>query len=638
MIKQQNILFLLLSLFVTVKPAAGDLDTSFNPGGTVPGTVQTTISNPITAAYSVAIQADSKIVVVGQTNTGDFITPVDQFALVRYNTDASLDTTFNGTGIVTTNILGNSVARSVKIQSDGKIVVAGYSGAQIAIARYNTNGSLDTTFNPTGVGSGIPGVTVTSIGIQARANSLAIQADGKLVVAGFGFPGSDVNIAVVRYNTDGSLDSSFNGTGIVTTSIGTVSNATSVAIQADGKIVVGGNSGFKNQFTVVRYNTDGTIDAATFNPTGSGSGVPGAVVTTINNIASSEFLNGIAIQADGKIVTSGTSTAGSANQFASTRYNTDGSLDTGYNGTGKLLITFPQGSSTATSIAIQADQKILLGGSVDEAPSTRFALARVNTDGTLDSTFGSSGLVVTALSGFSNASINGIAIQPDSRIVVAGSFQSGITYNFAAARYLPVDVNISITSPANNSTITTNQPVITGTGNPNTQVNVVIRNSSNVIVFSGSVVSNSSGNWSLPIAPTTLTNGNYTVTATLLGVSTTNSFTVNAPNIAIASPANNSIVTTNQPTITGTANPNAQVSIVIRNSSNVIVFSGSTVANSSGSWSLPIAPATLPNGRYTVTATVSGASITNSFTVNFAGQCIANIDLLTQAIRNKYGQ
>ncbi len=186
-----------------------------------------------------AIQIDGKIVVAGQSGNGSN----HDFAVVRYNGDGSLDSSFNGTGKVITPIgNGDDNGNSVAIQSDGKIVVAGssYNGSNhdFAIARYNSDGTLDTSFNGTGK-------LTTPVGSSDDYGySVAVQSDGKIVVAGESFvTGSNLDFSVVRYNPNGSLDLSFNGTGKVITDVGGSGDfETSMAIQSDGKIVVVGYS------------------------------------------------------------------------------------------------------------------------------------------------------------------------------------------------------------------------------------------------------------------------------------------------------------------------------------------------------------------------------------------------------------
>jgi uncharacterized delta-60 repeat protein len=178
--------------------------------------------------------------------------------------EGDLDTTFDSDGKVTTAIgASDNEAYSVAIQSDGKIVAAGSSkngsNYDFALARYNTDGTLDTNF-------GTGGKVITAIGSSTDvAESVAIQSDGKIVAAGFSNNGSNNDFALVRYNTNGTLDTTFDSDGKVTTAIGSANDAAySVAIQSDGKIVAAGfsNNGSNNDFALVRYNTNGSLDTS----------------------------------------------------------------------------------------------------------------------------------------------------------------------------------------------------------------------------------------------------------------------------------------------------------------------------------------------------------------------------------------
>ena len=374
---------LMAVVVATVLAAAGDLDTTFDGDGIV-----TTDFGSDDGAVDVAIQADGKIVAAGSSG--------GKFALARYNSDGSLDTTFGTGGLVTTAFASDSGGGAVAIQSDGKIVHAGIKFAGVdnfALARYNIDGSLDTTF-------GTGGLVTTNMGFAA-AHDVAIQADGKIVAVGT----DDVRFALARYNSDGSLDTTFDGDGKVFTAMGTVGVAAfGLAIQSDGKILAAGDS--DGNFALARYNSDGSLDT-TFDGDG--------LVTTA--FASDSGGGAVAIQSDGKIVHAGIKFAGVDN-FALARYNIDGSLDTTF-GTGGLVTT-EMGSEPAHNVAIQADGKIVaLGGS--------FALARYNSDGSLDTTFGTGGKVFTAM----GTEAFGLAIQSDGKIVTAGKSDG----NFALARY-----------------------------------------------------------------------------------------------------------------------------------------------------------------------------------------------------------
>ena len=251
---------------------------------------------------SVTVQADGKIVVAG---VGTGIGTGTDFAVVRYNADGSLDTTFGTGGKILTPIGTGTAANagySVTVQADGKIVVAGYgsgnaTGTDFAVVRYNTDGSLDTGF-------GTGGKIVTPVGTTTSSDtgrSVTIQADGKIVVAGQG-QGSGTDIAVVRYNADGSLDTTFGTGGKILTPVGTGTGTSNdagygVTVQADGKIVVAGfgvDSGTSNDFAVVRYNANGTLDTG-FGPNGTGK-----ILTPVGTGTSNDYGQSVVIQADAK--------------------------------------------------------------------------------------------------------------------------------------------------------------------------------------------------------------------------------------------------------------------------------------------------------------------------------------------------
>ncbi len=397
--------------------APGDLDLTF--GGT--GKVTTDIGGSDDSGSGVVVQSDGKIILAGTSTNGSS----SYFTVVRYKIDGSLDTSFNGIGKVATSISnGDNYARSVALQSDGKIVVAGSSGVtsnpDFAVLRYNTNGTLDTTFNGTGT------VTTEFIGADDHANSVVIQSNGKIVLAG-NSNGNNTRFALARYNANGSLDTSFNGTGKVTTAIGIYSDSIqSATLQSDGKIVVAGytHNGSSNDIAVARYNVNGTIDT-TFNNTGK-------VVTVVGFEASAQS---VAMQTDGKIVVAGYSyTIGTRSDIVVLRYNSDGSLDTTFNGTGNVITAFAS-SSFGESVGVQGGGKIVVAGNAVSGATQAFALLRYNSNGSLDTTFNGTGKVATVI-GSSGFGIGGsLAFQRDGRIVVAGTTYNSSNNDFVVVRY-----------------------------------------------------------------------------------------------------------------------------------------------------------------------------------------------------------
>jgi uncharacterized delta-60 repeat protein len=239
-----------------------------------------------------------------------------------------------------------------------------------------------------------------------EAGGVAIQADGKIVAAGI----ADARFGVVRYRANGTRDGTFGGgDGWVGTDFGDGPDwATDVAIQADGRIVAAGTAGF-NRFAVARYEADGTLDS-TF-------GGDGRVVTDFSTGSREEAAQGVVVQPDGRIVVAGWSWSQSP-RFAVARYQTDGGLDPTFGGDGKVTTNFGGGGEHAQDLALQANGRIVVVGSV----GLDFGVARYLIDGTLDPMFGGDGMVTTSLTppAWSFDWANAVAIQPDGNIVVAG--------------------------------------------------------------------------------------------------------------------------------------------------------------------------------------------------------------------------
>lgn len=381
----------------------GSLDISFGTSSKVPPEFDVWGHS----ASALAIQQDGKIVVTGVAYVHG-----NDFALRRYNVDGSLDTTFGTDGKVTTDLSGDyDAAFALAIQEDDKLVVAGLALSKpkkptnplvaagralsnFALVRYNPDGSLDSGF-------GAGGKVLTPIRSTIGAHTLALQPDGKLVAAGI----SEGSFALARYNPDGSLDSSFGTDGKVTTSIGAgIAVVYALALQKDGKSVVAGIAFDEHDFgfALARYNPDGRLDP------GFGTG---RKVTTAIGIRSDEThpfgplythktvcrLCGVAIQPDGKIMVTGSALSEGRFTFALVRYNADGSLDKSFGKDGKVT-TLIGTESRAYALAIQADGKLVVAGSTQvSARESNFALARYNPDGNLDESFGEGGKVVTRI-------------------------------------------------------------------------------------------------------------------------------------------------------------------------------------------------------------------------------------------------
>jgi uncharacterized delta-60 repeat protein len=445
--------------------AAGELDRTFGTNGFV----VTDFSGLEDAANGVAVQSDGKIVVVGYSSLVRLpaVQPNADFLVARYNADGTLDTSFGGGGKVTTDFSGRlDIAQAVVIQHNGKIVVAGYTdnsagtGFDFALARYNSDGSLDALF-------GIGGKVTTDFIFNRYnysgndfANDVALASDGRIIVVGYTQQNGDYFFALARYNSDGSLDTSFGADGKALTRQSAFENvANAVALQSDGKVIIAGyvysNPGY--DFATVRYNNDGSLDTS--------FGSNGVVTTDFAFLVSYDFAYDVAIQKDGKILVVGKTdnAVSGASYFALTRYETNGSLDTSFGVGGKVTtyLTYP---SVAHSVAIQQDGEIVAAGwAGSSAEFFDFAVARFNTNGSLDSTFGSGGKVTTDLFGDTDFA-NAITIQPDGRIVLAGVSRrrSGFTlypqndFDVALARYEATIFDICIQDDSNGSILRIN--------------------------------------------------------------------------------------------------------------------------------------------------------------------------------------
>ena len=405
-------------------PAPADLDQTFGQSGLT--TAIFYANNGVAGAG--ALQPDGKIVTAGFSATSK------SFALARFNADGTLDNSFGMAGKVATTFSPSqpndfSFAAAIAIQSDLKIVAAGQAlnggDGKLALVRYLPDGSIDPSF-------GSLGKVATSVtGSEDRARAVAIQSDGKIVAVGSG----SQTWALARFNPDGTFDNSFGSAGKVTTIFfGADDAANAVVIQGDGKILVAGRITTltsRQRFALVRYNADGSVD------TSFGSG--GKIVTAVTD---NEFLDAqafaLALQLDGKIIAAGWCTGPQGGtDYALARFNTDGSFDSSFGTSGRVTTDFlNRGNDTINSLVVQPNGKIIAAGSSDlRLSSDLFALARYNSDGSLDNSFGTGGKVTTAFPPLSSdSSISTVLLQPDGKIVGVGT--AGFTLTVALARYL----------------------------------------------------------------------------------------------------------------------------------------------------------------------------------------------------------
>jgi uncharacterized delta-60 repeat protein len=376
------------------------------------------------AGANAAVVQDGKVVAAGFAVVG---TTTD-FALVRYNRDGSLDRTFGSGGRVLTDFGGGETATALVVQADGKLVAAGFTNTggveDFALARYRRDGSLDPTF-------GIGGRVLTDFaGGNEAAMALVVQADGKLVAAGLVHVGTVTDFALARYRPNGTLDPSFGSGGKVITDMGGAFDSANALVVQDGTLVAAGvtftGEFASGNFALARYRPNGTLDPS------FGSG--GKVITDV--AGSFDEAHALVVQ-DGKLVAGGTAFTGTTSDFALARYRQNGTLDPTFGTGGKVTTDVSRGAlggDDLISALVVQDGRLVAAGFAFPGSSFDFALARYRPNGALDATFGSGGTVTTDFAGGEDRA-EALVVQGD-RLVAAGStiHVSG-GQRFALARY-----------------------------------------------------------------------------------------------------------------------------------------------------------------------------------------------------------
>ena len=402
--------------------ARGDLDPTFGSGGKV-----RTDFGGSEIGWAVAVQRDGRVVVAGGRSDSES----DDFVLARYTVKGRLDRSFDEDGKVETDFGGGlDAASDVQVQPDGRIVAAGRSslggevadGADMALARYNRDGSLDESF-----GDGGTVLTTFEPSGIAGASAVAIQADGKIVAGGHAGTGPEADFALARYLPDGELDESFGEGGQVTTPVSAVTDwLLALAVQPDGKLVAAGYSHqslSRGHIALARYTRDGSLD-----PSFDGDGVVVATFLPPGMVGEQLLL-----QRNRRLLVAGIGGV--------SRFNGDGSLDRNFGDGGRAL----SGNVQAHTAAIQPDGKILVIGAVSRGSSVGdFGVARLTAGGRLDTTYGRRGSVVTGFSpGSDDVPEDGVLL-PDGRLVVAGMTgprtepNTWGPWDFAVARYVAI--------------------------------------------------------------------------------------------------------------------------------------------------------------------------------------------------------
>lgn len=373
-------------------------------------------------ATSMAIQSDDRILIAGYAHNGSN----NDMLLIRLNQDGTLDSSFGTSGMVKTDFFSlNDYAYDIKVQTDGKIVVAGQAyvsatNSNFALARYNSDGTLDTSFGTGGKAT----VNIGGGGLDYKARGIAIQTDGSIVVAGHDTSFNNY-FGLVRYNFNGTLDSTF-GTGGIRYDANLGGH--SVIVQPDGGILVGGqtydSANFKYAFALARYSSTGNPDAS--------MGGAGRVLTNFSTCA--DELMGMVLLGDGTIVGAGNDSCGP--YVALAKYTSTGALDTTfYSGVGKESYYVSAGNYYGNDIVMQADGKLVVAAASYSNPSSDFALVRFDANGFVDTSFDSASAGTAVFTDFSSSMdiSYALAIQKDGKIVAAGLSGN----NVGVARYWP---------------------------------------------------------------------------------------------------------------------------------------------------------------------------------------------------------
>lgn len=403
----------------------GTLDGNFGNGG-----MTTTTAGPGNNTPYNAILQSGGLLMTGQVNPMNYYD--NDFVLVRFNTGTgALDTNFFGTGVLLHNV-GNlqATAKAVAVQNDGKMIVAGsaFYGpySQMTLVRLNPDGSRDSGF-------GIGGKVMNDVGGQSsEADAVALQSDGRILIAGSAYDGKYSSVLVGRFLTNGVPDSSFGTNGFTITRVGTNSSfGVTIRLQSDGKILVGGSARFADSdFLVLRYLPDGAPDTTW--------GEMGQAVVGVGS--GEDALCGLALLPDGKVIACGYGVFVAQIKISLVRFNTDGTLDTSFGSFGRqaLSLTGGGGNDAAFGMTQQPDSKLIVAVETFNANLTDadIGVARLNTNGVFDSSFDGDGAVIQSI----GLSVDGgfaAAVQSDNKILIGCRTAVGSNNRFGILRLLP---------------------------------------------------------------------------------------------------------------------------------------------------------------------------------------------------------
>ncbi len=378
------------------------------------GKLITTLGPRADRATAMAVQPDGRVLVAG------FCQDIGLCA-ARYTSDGVLDASFGGNGKLPQIFVPNvaNVSATLALLPGGKFLLAGtcsdLGSNDFCVFRFNADGSIDATFGP----GATEGSVITPIGSgDDRVQAMLTQPDGKIVVAGTCNNGVDSDFCAARYLPNGTLDASFGGGGKLITAFSNrddVVNA--MALQADGKLLLAGycNNGVTDDVCALRYEINGTVDAS--------FGVSGKLIVVVGSSVSVAYA--VTLQSDGKLLIAAQCFTGSKVDFCTLRYNANGTLDTSFGGGGTLVTSVGTGNDYVTAMMLQSDGKLILAGHCAVSGQLDFCAVRTTAAGALDATFGTGGKLSTAISnGFtpatSNDFVTAITLQPDGKLLLAG--------------------------------------------------------------------------------------------------------------------------------------------------------------------------------------------------------------------------
>lgn len=446
--------------------ADGWLDPAFG----LNGLVRTDVAGAQEQAYAVAVDSGGRAVAAGRVSDSGS----SRFAIVRYTTGGALDETFGTGGLVVTAVGDDASAFAVALDGQGRIVVGGTSTVRrngfdvtdFALARYTADGALDPTFDG-------DGIATTDVGGFGVASAVAIDGSGRIVVAGSTL--TPWGFTVARYNQDGSLDTTFGTGGLVTTLARNEARAAAVALDAAGRIVVAGYAADNTDMDVMvaRYTSAGRLDAA--------FGAGGVALIDSGGVSSADAVtvdaHGRPVVAGARALAPGLPL-----EFMVARLTSEGTLDPSFNGAGWAVTDVGGTFDRARTVAIAGNGKIVVAGRGGPDFAWDFAVARYTLDGTLDATFGAGGQVTTDFGIGASDLLGGLAIDPAGSLVAAGTCSGPAADDFCLARYAvvlqpPADLSISASVDKPN---TVNQgdlltyAITFGNTGPNTARNVFV--------------------------------------------------------------------------------------------------------------------------------------------------------------------